>query len=141
LITIEAALSGGVLLLGRDGCIRDLASIHGTYRKVEETVPALELIRSFTDQLKVSKVLWVLDSPVSNSGRLKGLILQVGTNAGIPWEVELARNPDAVLANTGMVGCTTDGPVLDACSRWTNLTTALIRRLLPAARVIDLGHA
>ena len=41
LITIEAALSGGLIFIGRDGCFRDLASIHGTYRKVEETVPAV----------------------------------------------------------------------------------------------------
>ena len=34
LITIEAAMSGGVIFKGRDGCFRDLASIHGTYRKV-----------------------------------------------------------------------------------------------------------
>ena len=41
LITVESGLSGGLILIGRDGCYRDLASIHGTYRKVEETVPAL----------------------------------------------------------------------------------------------------
>ena len=34
LITVEAAMSGGVILKGRDGCFRDLASVHGTYRKV-----------------------------------------------------------------------------------------------------------
>ena len=32
LLTIEAALSGGVLLSCRDGCHRDMASVHGTYR-------------------------------------------------------------------------------------------------------------
>jgi len=30
--TIEVALAGGVLLLGRDACIRDMASLHGSYR-------------------------------------------------------------------------------------------------------------
>ena len=44
LTTIEAALAGGVLLLGRDGALRDMASMHGSYRKVEETSPALRLI-------------------------------------------------------------------------------------------------
>ncbi|MBE3145367.1 MAG: DUF434 domain-containing protein, partial [Planctomycetes bacterium] len=33
LITIEAAMSGGLIFRGRDGCCRDLASIHGTYRR------------------------------------------------------------------------------------------------------------
>lgn len=37
LITCEAALSGGLVLRGRDRCLRDLASIHGSYRHVQET--------------------------------------------------------------------------------------------------------
>src|SRR5262249_51185115 len=41
LTTIEAALSGGVILAARDGTYRDVASIHGSYRKVEETRPAI----------------------------------------------------------------------------------------------------
>ena len=44
LITVETALSEGFLFKGRDGCLRDLASIHGTYRKVSETIPAIELV-------------------------------------------------------------------------------------------------
>ena len=47
LITIEAAMSGGCIFKARDGCLRDLASIHGTYRKVNETIPALQLIGEF----------------------------------------------------------------------------------------------
>src|SRR3972149_5061172 len=74
LITIEAAMSGGVIFKGRDGCYRDLASIHGTYRKVTETIPAVQLIGDFLKEIGVIKVLLLLDSPVSNSGRLKTLI-------------------------------------------------------------------
>src|SRR6478609_1672569 len=43
ILTLESALGGGVVLGGRDGCYRDMASVHGTYRRVEETRPALEL--------------------------------------------------------------------------------------------------
>ena len=39
LTTVEAALAGGVILVGRDGCYRDMASMHGSYRKVSETRP------------------------------------------------------------------------------------------------------
>jgi hypothetical protein len=74
LITVEAAMSGGVIFKGRDGCFRDLASIHGTYRRVTETIPAIKLIGDFLKQISVTKALWLLDSPVSNSGRLKTLI-------------------------------------------------------------------
>ena len=34
IITVEAALGGGVLMLCRDECIRDLSSVHGSYRSV-----------------------------------------------------------------------------------------------------------
>ena len=43
ILTLESALGGGIVLGGRDGCYRDLASVHGTYRRVEETRPALDL--------------------------------------------------------------------------------------------------
>lgn len=44
LITIETALSGGVVLRCRDGCIRDIAGIHGSYHPINETRQAIELI-------------------------------------------------------------------------------------------------
>ena len=44
LTTIEVALGGGVILKASDGNYRDIASMHGTYRKVAETLPALELL-------------------------------------------------------------------------------------------------
>jgi len=53
------------------GCFRDLASIHGTYRKVTETIPALWMIAEFLQEFGTGKVRLLLDSPVSNSGRLK----------------------------------------------------------------------
>src|SRR6266702_7422173 len=44
IITIEAALSDGVLIHCRDGCIRDLSSVHGSYRSVNETADAIIMI-------------------------------------------------------------------------------------------------
>jgi len=44
LTTIEVALGGGWVLAARDSTFRDMASIHGSYRKVEETRPAIELL-------------------------------------------------------------------------------------------------
>ncbi|MBI2433083.1 MAG: DUF434 domain-containing protein [Candidatus Hydrogenedentes bacterium] len=70
LITVESMLSGGVLIRARDGCLRDLASLHGSYRRVEETEPALMLIGETLARLKAGHVRWYLDAPVSNSGRL-----------------------------------------------------------------------
>ena len=40
LTTVEAALAGGVILAARDRTYRDVASMHGSFRRVEETRPA-----------------------------------------------------------------------------------------------------
>ena len=40
---VEAALAGGVLLLGCDGCLRDLASIHARHT-IERHVPTARVI-------------------------------------------------------------------------------------------------
>jgi len=139
LITIEAAMSGGVIFKGRDGCYRDLASIHGTYRKVTETIPAVELIGEFLKELGVAEALWLLDKPVSNSGRLKTLISELAKKNDWPWEIDLVMSPDAALIKGDTIVATSDSVVLDACKEWVNLATEIIRKKLALARVIDLS--
>lgn len=126
LITIEAALSGGVLLMGCDGCIRDLASMHGSYRSVEETDRALATIGETLPRSAV----WYLDQPVSNSGRLAARLRSAG------WTVELVQNPDRVLADGDAVAISTDRYILDRCRRWHNFGTRVVERL--GAPVLDL---
>ena len=58
LTSIEAALAGGVILAGRDGCYRDMASMHGSYRKVEETRPAILGIGSILETLQPTVCHW-----------------------------------------------------------------------------------
>ena len=124
LITVESALSGGVILIGRDGCYRDLASIHGTYRKVEETAPAVELIADVLEEFGPARVDFYLDQPVSNSGRLRKYVQElleeraVTPRQSVNWTVELAPSPDNVLRTYNGVIATSDSAVLDACNRW-----------------------
>jgi len=144
LITIESALSGGLILVGRDGCYRDLASIHGTYRKVTETIPAVELIADYLAKRDLAHIDWYLDRPVSNSGRLKALMAdlleQRGQHPGgrTRWNLELPDSPDAVLADyTGPIA-TSDSAVLDRCTNWINLAAEIVDALIPSAWKVDL---
>jgi len=139
LITAEAAMSGGVIFKGRDGCFRDLASIHGTYRKVTETIPAVQLIGDFLKEIGVASALWLLDSPVSNSGRLKTLIGQLAQKDNWNWEIRLSLSPDFELTKTDLIVVSSDSVVLDGCKRWTNLAAEIITQKLPSATVLDLG--
>ncbi|MHC5087854.1 MAG: DUF5616 domain-containing protein, partial [Planctomycetota bacterium] len=126
LITVEAALAGAPLFIGRDGCIRDLASVHGTYRKVQETLPAIEVIAHILNDLKMSEVLWYLDEPVSNSGRLKQIILSFIERNGLNWNVKLVPNPDTVLITSSGVIVSSDSNILDNCQTWLNLARIII---------------
>src|SRR4029434_6236252 len=98
IITIEAALSGGILFLCRDGCIRDLSSVHGSYRSVDETEAAIQLIGHSLGALKTKSVNWLPDRPVSNSGRLAKLIRDYASPNGWPWTVQTVFNPDREIA-------------------------------------------
>jgi hypothetical protein len=140
LITVEAAMSGGVIFKGRDGCFRDLASIHGTYRKVAETIPAVGLIGQFLQELGTGKALWLLDSPVSNSGRLKTLIGDLAQKNDWDWEIELLLSPDAELKRTDLIVASSDSVILDDCKSWVNLATEIIRKNVACAKVIDLAE-
>lgn len=138
LTTVEAALGGAVVLRGRDGSYRDLAGVHGTYRKVEETRPAIGLIGAALDGLVVGSCLWYLDSPVSNSGRLRSLLLEAAAGAGRAWSVELVMNPDPLLIGSGEVVATADSAILDRCAAWFPLARAVIDAAVPRAHLIDL---
>ena len=139
LITIEAAMSGACVFKGRDGCFRDLASIHGTYRKVTETIPAVQLIGEFLKEHNAGNCLWLLDSPVSNSGRLKTLIGELARKNEWEWDIELLPSPDAKLIKTDLTAASSDSVVLDGCKRWVNLARAIIEEKVPEARLVDLS--
>lgn len=139
LTLLESALARGIVLLCRDGCCRDIAGIHRRYRTVNETVPALRLVGETAAALGVSRCRWWLDQPVSNSGRLKTLMLEAAANAGWNMDVELVFSPDHVLSHTGEIIATSDGIVLDHCQRWVNLARLIIADRLPQTRLLDLA--
>ncbi len=140
LTSVEGALAGGVILHARDGAFRDMASVHGTWRKVDETVPAAELIGNLLAELRVAQAVWLLDRPVSNSGRLKTILQQTAATHGWQWEVRLVPDPDQLLRETDQIAATADSGILDACGRWVNLARVAIDRKVPGAQVVNLSE-
>ncbi|MHC4513928.1 MAG: DUF434 domain-containing protein [Planctomycetota bacterium] len=137
--TIEAALSGGVILKARDGCFRDMASMHGTYRKVAETVPAIQLVGSFLAELDLGPITWLLDRPVANSGKLRQMMLATADTEGWSWQVELVANPDRLLIDSDAVVASADSAVLDWARSWTNLARHVVEATVDKPWVVDLG--
>jgi hypothetical protein len=139
IITVEAALGGGVLMICRDGCVRDLSSVHGSYRSVAETETAIGLIGGLLQTANPESAKWLLDKPVSNSGRLARSIGEIASGRGWPWSVEVVANPDRLILRSDRVAVTSDSIILDGVSRWINLASHVVRELLPQAWVIDLN--
>jgi hypothetical protein len=137
IITLEVAMSGSPILLGKDGVYRDLAGLRGTYRIIDKTDTAISLIGKTLQELSVPMVKFYLDSPVSNSGRLKTKILECSEQWGMPVDVGLIPNVDAVLAGKERI-VTGDSIILDECKSWFNLSRKIIEDHIQDAWVVDL---
>ena len=135
IITLEVALSGSILILGKDGVLRDLAGLRGTYRIIDKTKTALNLVGAVLNELDVPKVKFFLDEPVSNSGRLRNEILSHSKIWNIPTEVELVQNPDSILSNMGRI-VTGDSVILDNCKSWFNLSRKIVEDYIKNAWII-----
>jgi hypothetical protein len=140
IITLEAALSGGVLIACRDGCLRDLASVHGSYRSVSETERAIALIGEALAESHAGQAIWLLDKPVSNSGRLAGRIKDMADERAWDWRVEVVANPDSVIVSSARTAVTSDSVILDRALRWVNLGSRVVGERLPEAWVVDLSE-
>ncbi len=139
LTSVEAALSGGVILHARDGCYRDMASMHGSYRKVEETIPAIHILGELISEWNVATCRWLLDEPVSNSGRLKTMLREVGHAHSWRWYAELVPDPDSVLIRTDQIVASADSQILDKAQRWFNLARVAIDSRVRDAWILDLS--
>jgi hypothetical protein len=139
IVTMEAALSGGVLIRCRDGCVRDMSSVHGSYRSVAETEEAIQAISEILLGAKPASALWLLDQPVSNSGRLAQRIREMAAEHNWPWGVEVVMDPDKVLRSSDQIAVTSDSNILDGVKGWINLGELLIARRMPEARIVDLN--
>ena len=139
IITLEVALSGSILIEGMDGTIRDMAGLRGTYRIVDKTVRAVELLLSHMVSLGIRRAHFYLDQQVSNSGRLRALILEKAERIGIEVQVELHSTVDKQLYDLDNV-VTSDAIILDHCRSWYNLNRNIIEQEIPDAWILRLGN-
>lgn len=143
LITLEAALAGGIVLEGRDGCLRDLSSLHGNYHVLADTRQAVRLTCQSLASIAPSKVVWYLDRPVSNSGRLAALIRELaGEFPALGTEVHLVPDPDRLLLqqpSDAAIVVSSDSLILAGAVSWLNLARHLVAESIPQAPIVHLG--
>ncbi|THV57824.1 DUF434 domain-containing protein [Chryseobacterium candidae] len=127
LILLESLLSEAYIFEGLDGCIRDLSGVHGTYKRVNQTLRAVELVAFFYRKNQIHQLVWIFDKPVSNSGRIKQSILEFAEEHQLNWEFDLQYNPDKFLAESSEIIISSDAWILDHCKAWFNLIGYLIK--------------
>lgn len=119
-LTVESILADSLILLAEDGLIRDLASVHGTYRLVDETRQA---VADLSEQLApAASVRWLIDRPVSNSGRLAAMVREAG------WDAETTDDVDRKAANSECAVATSDGPLADNATAIVDLVGPILAK-------------
>ncbi|MTH15548.1 DUF434 domain-containing protein [Flavobacterium sp. LC2016-01] len=129
LILLESILSNAYVFRGQDGFIRDLSSVHGTYKRVKQTSHAIEMMADFYKKEKIKTIYWLFDKPVSNSGRLKKLIEEIASENQYDWQVELVYNPDKVIAESNFIAVSSDAWILDHSNANFNLMKYVLQQL------------
>ena len=86
----------------------------------------------------MEKALFYLDQQVSNSGRLRALLLEQAAEQAVKVQVELHPSVDGLLSRMENV-VTSDAIILDKCKSWYNLNRSLIEQTIPEAWVLQLN--
>ena len=120
IITLEVMTCDSTLLACMDGAVRDLAALRGTYRIIPETADAIRLLFDVLEDVRVCRATILLDEPVSNSGRLKALLAEVGEAYPFALDVRVLGGVDRMLYGKENV-VSSDSVVLDRCVSWVNM--------------------
>lgn len=127
IITLEVLLCDSILLKCMDGTVRDLAALRGTYRIIKETHGAVRLLFDALEETSVRSAAILLDAPVSNSGRLKALIAEMGEDYPFSMDIQVMKDVDRELYKRENV-ITSDSIILDHCVSWANVAAECVKR-------------
>lgn len=137
LISVEGMLGGAYLFLGRDCAFRDVNPVQGTYRSVEETIPAIRAIGTAMENLGVAGVSWWLDSHVSNVGRIKTRLADLAPPT-IDWTIATREGVDEKVVERNRVVATSDSAILDRVDAWCSVEQIVLSQIENRPNLLDL---
>ena len=129
-------MSQGTLILGNDNYIRDLAGLRGTYKLIDKTELALDYLYKFLQEKNIKQINFYIDSPVSNSGKLKMKILEYAEKYSITTEVNLVNNADVVLEKLDHV-VSGDAAILDKCISHVNIVRDILTKYIKNCNIVN----
>lgn len=128
IITIEAGLSGRRLILADDRFVRDISGLSGSFKKTETTEKAIQFIIDAIRQIKPRQVLFLLDAPISMSGKLAEEIRERLKQANLPGDVMAVKVPEKILIGFPGVVATSDTAIIDQSKKVLDLAAYIIRK-------------
>jgi hypothetical protein len=126
LITLESALKGKTVLLADDAFIRDISGVSRTYRESPETTQALGLIMDLLIAADPSECLFLLDAPISASGKLAARIRDLLKEHGIAGDAQAVKVPEQIMVGYQGIIATSDSALIDQSEHVFDLAGHLI---------------
>jgi len=138
LITLESALKAKAILLTDDAFIRDISGVSGTYRESPETSQALNLIIDLLVAAAPAEVLFLLDAPISGSGKLAARIRALMQERGLAGDAQAVKVPEQMMVGYKGIIATSDTALIDQSEQVFDLAGHLIKEQLKTP-YIDLS--
>lgn len=128
LITIEAALSGRPLVLADDGFIRDISGLSGSFKKTKRTEEAIQFILRALKKWKPHRTLFLLDAPISMSGRLAEEIRDRLKRENLLGDAMAVKVPEKILIGFPGIIATSDTDIIDRSKKVLDLAGYVITK-------------
>jgi len=128
LITIEAGLSGRPLVLGDDGYFRDISGLSGSFKKTKRTEEAVQFIIRTLKEWKPRQTLFLLDAPISMSGRLAEEIRDRLKRENLLGDAMAVKVPEKILIGFPGIVATSDTDIIDGSKKVLDLAGYVITK-------------
>jgi hypothetical protein len=130
LITLESALKAKAILLADDAFIRDISGVSGTYRESPETTQALGLLIDLLVAADPSECLFLLDAPISGSGKLAARIRGLMAERDLSGDALAVKVPEQIMVGYQGIIATSDTALIDQSAQVFDLAGHLIKEQL-----------
>ncbi|WP_445475448.1 DUF434 domain-containing protein [Methanococcoides methylutens] len=124
IITIESSLKNEPIWSADDGFLRDTSGIFRNHRVTDTTYMAVDEMLATLSNLKLRSATILLDSQMSNSGKLAQFILEKAESNDFKTDARTSKHVDFDLkeAGTHAVIATADGIIVDAVEKVVDIT-------------------
>jgi hypothetical protein len=128
LITIEAGLSSRPLVLGDDGYVRDISGVSGSFKKTKRTEEAIQFIIRTLKEWKPRQTLFLLDAPISMSGRLAEEIRDRLKRDNLLGDAMAVKVPEKILIGFPGIVATSDTDIIDRSKKVLDLAGYVVTK-------------